>query len=94
MQSNPRVSAGLWLAIGGIMATMYAINAIQASSLAYFFVAFGWALLGAAQWWRWRSEVTPSGASQSARGPDHLARYVTFIAFLVIVGGLAARWWA
>jgi hypothetical protein len=92
VQSNPRMYAGMWLAIGGIMATMYAINGIQASSLAYFFVAFGWALLGAAQWWRWRSEVAPSGASESARGPNQLARYVTLIAFLVIVGGVAARW--
>ena len=50
MQSDPRMYADMSLAIGGIMATMYAINGIHSSSLAYLFVSFGWGLLGAAQW--------------------------------------------
>ena len=33
MQSNPRVYAGMWLAIGGIMATMYVINGIIGKNL-------------------------------------------------------------
>ena len=91
MQSKSRIYSGLWLAIGGIMAAMYAVNGIQASSPAYLFIAFGWALLGASQWWRWRSDVPSSGVSEGDRGRKHLALYVTIAAFFVIVGGVAAR---
>jgi hypothetical protein len=94
VRPNPRMYSGVWLAVGAIMATMYAINAIQASSIAYLVIAFGWALLGAAQWWRWRPEASASGASESGRGRRQLAGYVTLTAFLAIAGGLAARWWA
>jgi hypothetical protein len=80
--------------MGGIMATMYAINGIQASSPAYFVIAFGWALLGGAQWWRLRSTVASGEASESVPRRKQLALYVTVAAFLAIAGGLAARWWA
>ena len=94
VQSHPRVYSVVWLAVGGIMATMYVINGIQASSIAYFVIAFGWALLGAAQSWRWRLEVASSGAPESARSRNQIPRYVTIVAFVLIVGGVAARWWA
>lgn len=93
MESKSRMQSLVWLAVGLVMATMYAINAIQASSAAYFVIAFGWALLGIAQWWRSRLTVAPSGTDQVARSRRQLALYLTLAAFLVIAAGLSARWW-
>jgi hypothetical protein len=94
-QSKSRMYAGPWLAIvGGIMAVMYVINAIQASSIGYFVAACGWALVGATQWWGWRSSVGAADAPEAFLRRKKIALYVTLFAFLIILGGLAARWWA
>jgi hypothetical protein len=94
VQSNPRVYSVVWLAVGGIMATMYVINGIQASSIPYLVIASGWALFGAAQSWRWHLVAASSGASESARSRNRFSPYVTVVAFVLIVGGVAAGWWA
>ena len=82
--------SGIWLAIGLVMAAMYTVDAIHSSVPAYFVVAFGWALLGAIQSWRWRTEGG-AGADPKRRP---FASYLTVFAFLVIIGGVASRWWA
>jgi len=94
VQSNSRIYPGVWLAVGAVMAAMYAINGIQSSSPAYFVIAVGWALLGGAQWWRSRSSIAPGGTPEAAPRRKQLALYVTIAAFLAIAGGLIARWWA
>lgn len=94
VQSNSRIYPVVWLAVGGTMAAMYAVNGIQASSPAYFVIAFGWGLLGAAQWWRLRSAAASGGTSETVASRKQLALYVTIAAFFAIAGGLAARWWA
>jgi hypothetical protein len=95
VQSKSWMYAGPWLAIvGGIMAVMYLVNAIQGSSIGYFLAAFGWALVGATQWWGWRSSTGGGDVSEAFLKRKRIALYVTLFAFLIIVGGLAARWWA
>jgi len=91
-QSKSRMVSGAWLAIGVIMAVMYTINGIQASSIGYLFSAAGWALLGAAQWWRSRPVTGASAEVESVRRRTQIARYLVLVAFLLIVGGVAARW--
>ena len=87
--------AGPWLAIlGGIMAVMYLVDAIQGSSIGYFVAACGWALIGAVQWWGWRPGIGAGDVSDPFLKRKKITLYVTMFALLVIVGGLAARWWA
>jgi hypothetical protein len=91
-QPKSRVNAGIWLVIGVLMASMYVVNGIQASSGGYFFAALGWVVLGATQAWRALSGAPSSDAPKNIRNRYRLSLFVTILAFLLIAGGMLARW--
>jgi hypothetical protein len=94
VHKRSRMRAGVWLAAGAVMATMYAINGIQASQPGAFVCAAGWAALGAAQAWESVSGVPSSGGGSAGSAPkyDRFARYVSVAALVVIAVGVAMRW--
>lgn len=94
VRKGSRTRAGVWLAAGAVMATMYVFDGIQASQFGHFVCAVGWAVLGAAQAWESVSAVPSSGegSAGSAKKSNQFARYVSVAALVVIAVGIAMRW--
>src|SRR6185312_3778258 len=93
-QARARMNSRVLPVATGILAAMNVVDGIRASSIAYFCAALGWALVGFAQWERWRSEAASSESPDMVPRRQKIAHYVTVVGFLLIIGGLATRWFA
>jgi hypothetical protein len=87
-----RVLAAIWVVVGTAIPILF-MNGFHRSPIGSLLSALGWLAFGAAQAYRsnFDTPVTAVSAGQKRFGHYRVARFVTLIAFLMVVVGLAFR---
>jgi hypothetical protein len=87
-----RVLAAIWVVVGTTVPILF-INGFHRSPIGSLLSALGWFAFGAAQAYRSNFDTPVTAVSAGEKRFEHyrIARFVTLLAFLMVVVGLAFR---